>query len=129
MKIYKNKGIYGTKKIYRLESLEDFDEYESILLKIEDDYIRKYNPNFYEFKKDFEKYFGKIWYDKRDIVKEPDGTSTYKVYKLIALEDDHSNLDWYWIAQNLSDSKETKCILANSNEIRLGLKKDELNNL
>jgi len=110
MRIYTHKGIYGEGESYVMETLEDFDEYEKIL---KDRDSLKYNPNFYEFKEDFKKYIGKIWEDRDNIRYCFNGTPVYPQYKLIAIEDDSPNADWYWVAQNVDDDRDFKYLLCN----------------
>ena len=102
-------GIYGKGYVYSLYSLEDFEIYENYLKTIDSNYINKYNPNFYSFKEDFEKYKDKLWSDGN------------KLYTIIGIEDDDAMSDWYWICENNDDSKDIKYILANDKEFENGL--------
>ena len=111
METYLQEGVYGEELVYRLKSLADWDEYEKVLKEKDPDFIKKYDPNFYSFKADFEKYFGKIWVDK----------NTGLEYKVAAIEDDYANMDWYWVVQNVKDELDIKYILANSYDLEEGL--------
>ena len=121
MKIYANKGIYGEDTVYVLETLEDFDEYEKIQKKMDPDFIKKFNPNFYEFKELFKMYVGKIWQDKNQLKYRLNGKPFYEEYKIISLEDDYSNMDWYWVVQNIDDDRDIKYVLGNSKDIEIGV--------
>ena len=121
MKIYANKGIYGEDTVYVLETLEDFDEYEKIQKKMDPDFIKKFNPNFYEFKELFKMYVGKIWQDKNQLKYRLNGKPFYEEYKIISLEDDYSNMDWYWVVQNIDDDRDIKYVLGNSKDIEMGV--------
>jgi len=113
MKIYMQKGIIGGEEpVYRLETLSDWDEYENILKEKDPDFAKKWEPNFYSFKADFEKYIGKIWIDK----------NTGLEYKVVAIEDDYANMDWYWVVQNVDEDMDIKYILVNSRDLEEGLK-------
>ena len=122
MKTYEAKGIIGEDTVYVLETLEDWDEYEKILNDIDKDFITKYNPNFYSFKEDFKKYIGKIWQDKNQLRYRFNCEPVYVEYKVIALEDDNANLDWYWVVQNVDDDRDIKYVLANSWDMQNGIK-------
>ena len=122
MKTYEATGITGTDQVYVLETIEDWDEYEKILNDIDKDFITKYNPNFYSFKEDFKKYIGKIWQDKNQLRYRFNGIPVYEEYKVIAIEDDNANLDWYWVVQNVDDDRDIKYILANSWDMQNGIK-------
>ena len=122
MKTYTTKGIYGEDDVYVLETLEDWDEYEKVLKDIDKDFIIKYNPNFYSFKEDFKKYIGKIWQDKDQLRYRFNGIPVYEEYKVIAIEDDNANLDWYWVVQNVDDDRDIKYVLANSWYMQNGIK-------
>ena len=122
MKTYEAKGIIGEDTVYVLETLEDWDEYEKILNDIDKDFIAKCNPNFYSFKEDFKKYIGKIWQDKNQLRYRFNGEPVYVEYKVIALEDDNANLDWYWVVQNVDDDRDIKYVLANSWDMQNGIK-------
>lgn len=122
MKTYETKGIIGEDTVYVLETLEDWDEYEKILKDIDKDFITKYNPNFYSFKEDFKKYIGKIWRDKNQLRYRINGKPVYVKYKVIAIEDDYANMDWYWVVQNVDDDRDIKYINGNSWDMRNGIK-------
>ena len=122
MKTYETKGIIGEDTVYVLETLEDWDEYEKILKDIDKDFISKYNPNFYSFKEDFKKYIGKIWRDKNQLRYRINGKPVYVEYKVIAIEDDYANMDWYWVVQNVDDDRDIKYINGNSWDMRNGIK-------
>lgn len=121
MDTYKETGIYGEDDVFVLKSLKDFDEYEKILLEkgIQPD------SNFYSFKEDFKKYFGKIWQNKTVISYVLNGVNIYPEYKIIGIEDNYAMMDWYWIVQNIDDDLDIKYILANSCDIEEGLKIDK----
>ena len=124
MKIYKEKSLFipgAEGNIYVLETMEDWDEYEKIL-KDEDPDFLKWNPNFYSFKEDFKKYIGKIWQDKNQLRYMFNGEPVYVEYKVIALEDDDPNMDWYWVVQNVNDDRDIKRVLANSWDMQNGIK-------
>ena len=124
MKIYKEKSLFipgAEGNIYVLETMEDWDEYEKIL-KDEDPDFLKWNPNFYSFKEDFKKYIGKIWQDKNQLRYMFNGEPVYVEYKVIALEDDDPNMDWYWVVQNMDDDRDIKRVLANSWDMQNGIK-------
>lgn len=110
MKTYKQDGIYGEGTVYVLETLEDWDEYEAFL---GDECIRESCPNFYEFKEDFKKYIGKFWKEK-DYTEE--GEQFYRIYKIIAMEDNEPWMDWYWVIQNVDDDRDIQYILVNDAE-------------
>ena len=123
MKIYKEKCLFYPDipecDNYVLETMEDWDEYEKILKEKSPDFL-KCNPNFFSFKEDFKKYIGKIWSNKSyepDIKKNCPLTN----YKIIAMEDSNSVMDWYWIVQNVDDERDTRYILANSHDLEEGL--------
>ena len=122
MKTYETKGIIGEDTVYVLETLEDWDEYEKILKDIDKDFITKYNPNFYSFKEDFKKYIGKIWRDKNQLRYRINGRPVYMEYKVVAIEDDYANMDWYWVVQNVDDDRDIKYINGNSWDMRNGIK-------
>lgn len=122
MRHYTAKGICGEDDVYVIETLEDWDEYEKVLKDIDKDFITKYNPNFYSFKEDFKKYIGKIWQDKDQLRYRFNGIPVYEEYKVIAIEDDNANLDWYWVVQNVDDDRDIKYILANSYDMQNGIK-------
>ena len=124
MKIYKEKSLFipgAEGNIYVLETMEDWDEYEKIL-KDEDQDFLKWNPNFYSFKEDFKKYIGKIWQDKNQLRYMFNGEPVYVEYKVIALEDDDPNMDWYWVVRNVDDDRDIKRVLANSWDMQNGIK-------
>lgn len=102
-------GIYGKGYVYSLYSLEDFEIYENYLKTIDSNYINKYNPNFYSFKEDFKKYLYKFFAYKDEL------------YKVIGIEDDDAMSDWYWIIENVNNSKDIKYVLANDSEFEKGL--------
>ena len=122
METYKSKGLYGEGTVYVLKTVEDFDEYEKLLESEEEGYIKKYNPNFYSFKEEFIQYIGKIWEDKDQLRYTFNGVPVYAEYKVIAIEDDCPMADWYWLVQNTQDENDTKYILANSWDLKNGLK-------
>ena len=122
MKTYKTKGIISEDTVYVLETLEDWDEYEKILKDIDKDFITKYNLNFYSFKEDFKQYIGKIWRDKNQLRYRINGKPVYVEYKVIAIEDDYANMDWYWVVQNVDDDRDIKYINGNSWDMRNGIK-------
>ena len=124
MKIYKEKSLFipgAEGNVYVLETMEDWDEYEKIL-KDEDPDFLKWNPNFYSFKDDFKKYIGKIWQDKNQLRYMFNGEPVYVEYKVIALEDDDPNMDWYWVVRNVDDDSDIKRVLANSWDMQNGIK-------
>ena len=124
MKIYKEKSLFipgAEGNIYVLETMEDWDEYKKIL-KDEDPDFLKWNPNFYSFKEDFKKYIGKIWQDKNQLRYMFNGEPVYVEYKVIALEDDDPNMDWYWVVRNVDDDRDVKRVLANSWDMQNGIK-------
>ena len=110
MKIEKQHGVYGEGDVYTIYSLEEWDEYENLLKTNSTDFL-KFNPNFYSFKEDFIKYIGKIWQDEK-----------HEEYKVIAIQDDNSMADWYWVLQNVNDENNVKYLLANSYDLQEGLK-------
>ena len=114
MKTYTLKSLFDGEDdtVYVFETLEDWDEYEKYLNDLDPDYIKKYNPNFYQFKEDFKKYIGKIWQDRSQIRYLFNGVPVYAEYRIIALEDNNPFLDWYWVVQNVNDDKDTRRILA-----------------
>ena len=124
MKIYKEKSLFipgAEGNVYVLETMEDWDEYEKILKDRDQDFL-KCNPNFYSFKEDFKKYIGKIWQDKNQLRYKLNGKPVYVEYKIIAMEDDFANLDWYWVVQNVDDDRDIKYVLANSWDMQNGIK-------
>lgn len=121
MKKYTTKGVIGEGDVYVLETMEDWDEYEKILKDTDQDFL-KWNPNFYSFKEDFKKYIGKIWQDKNQLRYMFNGEPVYVEYKVIALEDDNPNMDWYWVVQNVDDDRDIKYVLANSWDMQNGIK-------
>ncbi len=125
MKTYKEKSLVlpgAEDDVYVLETLEDWDEYEKILKDIDKDFITKYNPNFYSFKEEFKQYIGKIWQDKNQLRYRINGKPVYVEYKVIALEDDNANMDWYWVVQNVDDDRDIKYINGNSWDMPNGIK-------
>lgn len=109
MKIEKQHGVYGEGDVYTLYTINDWDEYENLLKSNNQDFL-KFNPNFYSFKEDFIKYIGKIWQDENE------------EYKVIAIQDDNSMADWYWVLQNVNKSDKIIYLLANSYDLQEGLK-------
>lgn len=125
METYTEKGIYGEGTVYVLKSVEDFDEYEKLLKsreKVETDFL-KWNPNFYAFKEEFIDFIGKIWEDKNQLRYTLNGTPFYEEYKVIAIEDNDPMADWYWKMQNTRKPEDIKYLLANSYDLKDGLKK------
>lgn len=125
MKTYKEKSLVlpgAEDDVYVLETLEDWDEYEKILKDIDKNFITKYNPNFYSFKEEFKQYIGKIWQDKNQLRYRINGKPVYVEYKVIALEDDNANMDWYWVVQNVDDDRDIKYINGNSWDMPNGIK-------
>lgn len=122
MRIYKEKGIYCEGDVYVLETLEDWDEYEKLLMDKESDYISKYNPNFYSIKEDFKQYIGKIWQDKEQIRYKLNDVPVYVEYNVIAIEDNLPQMDWYWILQNVDDERDIKYLLTNCWDLENGIK-------
>ena len=121
MEIYRMKGIYGEGDVYVLKTIEDWDEYEKLCREKNSDFL-KYNPNFFSFKEDFEKYIGKIWKDKDQLRYTYNGVPVYVEYKVIAIEDNNPMMDWYWIVQNVDDDRDIKTILVNSYDLENGIK-------
>ena len=121
MKTYRMKGIYGEGDVYVLKTIEDWDEYEKLCKERNSDFL-KYNPNFFSFKEDFEKYIGKVWQDKEQLIYTYNGEPVYVEYKVIAIEDNNPMMDWYWIVQNVDDDRDVKSILANSCDLKNGIK-------
>ena len=121
METYRMKGIYGEGDVYVLKTIEDWDEYEKLCRERNSDFLQ-YNPNFFSLKEDFEKYIGKVWQDKEQLrytyIDEP----VYVEYKVIAIEDNNPMMDWYWIVQNVDDDRDVKSILANSCDLKNGIK-------
>ena len=109
METYRMKGIYGEAGVYVLQTIEDWDEYEKLCRE-----RIKYNPNFFSFKEDFEKYIGKVWRDKDQLRYTYNGVPVYVEYTVIAIEDNNPMIDWYWIVQNVDDDRDVKSILVNS---------------
>ena len=120
METYRMKGIYGEGDVYILKTMEDWDEYEKLCREKNSDFL-KYNPNFFSFKEDFEKYIGKVWQDKEQLRYTYNGVPVYVEYKVIGLEDNGPMMDWYWIVQNVDDDRDIKSILANSWDLINGL--------
>ena len=102
LKTYKTVGIYGEGTAYVLENLGDWDEYEEFLLSAD---LMKFNPNFYEFKKDFIRNAGKFV------------EFAGEMYKVVAAEDDNSMLDWYYVCENINDKRKRKYCLMNDTEL------------
>ena len=121
METYRMKGIYGEGDVYVLKTIEDWDEYEKLCRERNSDFL-KYNPNFFSLKEDFEKYIGKVWQDKEQLRYTCNGTPVYVEYKVIAIEDNNPMMDWYWIIQNVDDDRDVKSILANSCDLKNGIK-------
>ena len=120
METYRMKGIYGEGDVYVLKTIEDWDEYEKMCRERNSDFL-KYNPNFFSFKEDFEKYIGKVWQDKEQLRYTYNDEPVYVEYKVIAIEDNNPMMDWYWIVQNLDDDRDVKSILVNSCDLVNGL--------
>lgn len=120
METYRMKGIYGEGDVYVLKTIEDWDEYEKLCREKNSDFL-KYNPNFFSFKEDFEKYIGKVWQDKEQLRYTYNGVPVYVEYKVIAIEDNNPMMDWYWIVQNVDDDRDVKSILANSCDLKNGI--------
>lgn len=112
MRQYTLKGVIGEGDVYVIETMEDWDEYEKISKDISPDFL-KYNPNFYIFKEEFKKYIGKTWKDRYQLRYMYNGEPVYVEYKVIALEDDYANLDWYWVVQNVDDDRDIKYVNVN----------------
>ena len=121
METYRMKGIYGEGDVYVLKTIEDWDEYEKLCKERNSDFL-KYNPNFFSLKEDFEKYIGKVWQDKEQLIYTYNGEPVYVEYKVIAIEDNNPMMDWYWIVQNVDDDRDVKSILANSYDLENGIK-------
>ena len=121
METYRMKGIYGEGDVYVLKTIEDWDEYEKLCRGRNSDFLQ-YNPNFFSFKEDFEKYIGKVWQDKEQLECTYNVVPVYVEYKVIAIEDNNPMMDWYWIVQNVDDDRDVKCILANSCDLKNGIK-------
>lgn len=121
METYRMKGIYKEGDVYVLKTIEDWDEYEKLLRERNSDFL-KYNPNFFSFKEDFEKYIGKVWQDKEQLRYTYNGVPVYVEYKVIAIEDNNPMMDWYWIVQNVDDDRDIKTILVNSYDLENGIK-------
>lgn len=120
METYRMKGIYGEGDVYVLKTIEDWDEYEKLCRERNSDFL-KYNPNFFSFKEDFEKYIGKVWQDKEQLRYTYNDEPVYVEYKVIAIEDNNPMMDWYWIVQNVDDDRDVKSILANSCDLKNGI--------
>ena len=120
METYRMKGIYGEGDVYVLKTIEDWDEYEKLCRGRNSDFL-KYNPNFFSFKEDFEKYIGKVWQDKEQLRYTYNDEPVYVEYKVIAIEDNNPMMDWYWIIQNVDDDRDVKSILANSCDLKNGI--------
>ena len=121
METYRMKGIYGEGDVYVLKTIEDWDEYEKMCRERNSDFLQ-YNPNFFSFKEDFEKYIGKVWQDKEQLRYTYNDEPVYVEYKVIAIEDNNPMMDWYWIVQNVDDDRDVKSILANSCDLENGIK-------
>lgn len=120
METYRMKGIYGEGDVYVLKTIEDWDEYEKLCRERNSDFLQ-YNPNFFSFKEDFEKYIGKVWQDKEQLRYTYNDEPVYVEYKVIAIEDNNPMMDWYWIVQNVDDDRDVKSILANSCDLKNGI--------
>lgn len=120
METYRMKGIYGEGDVYVLKTIEDWDEYEKLCREKNSDFLQ-YNPNFFSFKEDFEKYIGKVWQDKEQLRYTYNDEPVYVEYKVIAIEDNNPMMDWYWIVQNVDDDRDVKSILANSCDLKNGI--------
>lgn len=125
MRIYKEKGIYCEGNVYVLETMEDWDEYEKILSDRDPDFL-KFNPNFFSIKEDFRQYIGKIWQDKEQLRYTFNGNPVYAEYKVIAIEDNLPQMDWYWIVQNVDDERDIKYLLTNCWDLKNGLKDESI---
>lgn len=125
MRIYKEKGIYCEGDVYVLETMEDWDEYEKILSDRNPDFL-KFNPNFFSIKEDFKQYIGKIWKDKEQLRYTFNGNPVYAEYKVIAIEDNLPQMDWYWIVQNVDDERDIKYLLTNCWDLKNGLKDESI---
>lgn len=112
MRHYTTKGIIGEGDVYVLETIEDWDEYEKISKDISPDFLT-YNPNFYIFKDEFKRYIGTTWKDRTQLRYMYNGEPVYVEYKVIALEDDYANMDWYWVIQNVDDDRDIKYVNVN----------------
>ena len=121
METYRMKGIYGEGDVYVLKTIEDWDEYEKLCRERNSDFLQ-YNPNFFSFKEDFEKYIGKVWQDKEQLRYTYNDEPVYVEYKVIAIEDNNPMMDWYWIVQNVDDDRDVKKIVANIYELKNGIK-------
>ena len=126
MKTYKMKSPFyperGEQNVYVLETLEDWDEYEKYLNDKDPNYIPQCNPNFHAFKEEFKQWIGKIWQDKEQLRYTYNGVPVYVEYKVIGIEDNDAMLDWYWIVQNVNDDRDIRSILANSWDLKNGIK-------
>lgn len=120
METYRMKGIYGEGDVYVLKTIEDWDKYEKLCRERNSNFL-KYNPNFFSFKEDFEKYIGKVWQDKNQLRYTYNDEPVYVEYKVIAIEDNNPMMDWYWIVQNVDDDRDVKSILANSCDLKNGI--------
>ena len=120
METYRMKGICGEGDVYVLKTIEDWDEYEKLCKERNSDFL-KYNPNFFSFKEDFEKYIGKVWQDKEQLRYTYNDEPVYVEYKVIAIEDNNPMMDWYWIVQNVDDDRDVKSILANNCDLENGI--------
>ena len=120
METYRMKGIYGEGDVYVLKTIEDWDEYENLCRERNSDFL-KYNPNFFSFKEDFEKYIGKTLEDHNQLRYTFNDIPVYEEYKVIGIEDNNPMMDWYWIVQNVDDDRDIKSILANSCDLENGI--------
>jgi len=121
MRIYRERGVYGEGDVYVLETMKDWEEYEEICKGKDPDFL-KYNPNFFSFKEEFEEFIGKIWQDKDKLKYTYNGEPVYEEYRVIAIEDNNPQMDWYWVVQNVDDDRDIKYILGNSWDLKEGIK-------
>ena len=121
METYRMRCIDGEGDVYVRKTIEDWDEYEKMCRERNSDFLQ-YNPNFFSFKEDFEKYIGKVWQDKEQLRYTCNGAPVYVEYKVIAIEDNNPMMDWYWIVQNVDDDRDIKTILVNSYDLENGIK-------
>ena len=122
MKIREENGIYGTGKIYTLETLKDWDEYEKLCKERTHDHILNWCPGFYQIKEKFKEYIGRVWDDKENLRYMYNGVPVYKSYFIIGIEDNVPFADWYWILQNIDDTEDIKYMLVNDPNFKNGLR-------